>query len=75
MSDSPPDFARMQSLEETVLHLQRHVEQLDQVVRSQSKELLDLARESKRVRDKLREIDSALTEKPRSLEDEKPPHY
>lgn len=75
MAASNPDPHRLKALEETLLHLQRHIDQLDQVVQAQSKELMDLSRESKRIRDKLTEIDSTLVEKPRSLEEERPPHY
>ncbi len=71
----PSEFERLTEVEVQLSHLQRHVEQLDGVIRElgrladrQTRKILTLENQLKELRDKPREaaIDPL---------DEKPPHY
>ena len=57
------------------MHLQRHIEQLDQVVLDQSKRMDGLERTVRRLTDKLESLQQRLPDSEGSIEDEKPPHY
>jgi len=64
-------FVQMQ---ETMSHLQRDVEQMHNVMIAQQQELELLRREIKRLDGLLDGLDST-DDSPRTLEDDRPPHY
>jgi uncharacterized coiled-coil protein SlyX len=67
--------ARLIELEELVTHLQRTVQDLDGVVLAQQRQLDTLAQRLARLSGQLEANLSARGEPPRTLEDDKPPHY
>lgn len=73
---------RQQELEIQLTLLQRHLEQLDEVVRDQAARLDIAEAKQRQLVEKLRALESRQTESPgghrlhdRDLEDERPPHY
>ena len=65
---------RVTDLEELFTHLQRQVQDLDQVVLRQQKQVERLQAELRRLSLQLATLSEPPPE-PRSLEDERPPHY
>ncbi|MBI3462137.1 MAG: SlyX family protein [Planctomycetes bacterium] len=65
---------RVTDLEELFTHLQRQVQDLDQVVLRQQKQIEKLQAELRRLSIQLAALSEPPPE-PRSLEDERPPHY
>lgn len=79
MPDHQPDAAsslaaRLTDLENRYTLLQRTVEDLDQVILSQARQIESLERKLALVTSQLAAVADRDTE-PRSLEDDKPPHY
>ncbi len=67
---------RVEQLEMELAHHERHVEQLNEVVTSQSHELLRLTRIVDRLVRQYDELKKRVPEDDtRTLEDDKPPHY
>jgi SlyX protein len=65
---------RVTNLEELFTHLQRQLQDLDQVVLQQQKQIEKLQAELRRLSLQLALLREPPPE-PRSLEDERPPHY
>ena len=64
---------RLNEIESTLMHLQNDYESLNEVVLENSKQLTQLANLMQRI---VAKLDAPKDdEPPRSLEDEKPPHY
>jgi len=74
-AESTPQLSdRITALEELFTHLQRTVADLDQVIIEQQKTIDVLRLEIERQALTISQLSSALTE-PRTIEDDKPPHY
>lgn len=73
--DRPERFAaRLTDVEELLTHLQRQAQDLDQVVLQQQKQIEMLQAELRRLSTLLTALSEPPPE-PRSLEDDRPPHY
>jgi SlyX protein len=66
--------ARVVDLETLLMHLQRTLGELDQVVRAQQKQIEALERKIGLLTSDLNSLSSSLPDE-RKPEDEKPPHY
>lgn len=68
---------RIEKLEVTLAHQQRLIEQLNEVVTEQTKQMLRMGRTLDQLTKQVVELRKrpALTEPQPTLEDEKPPHY
>ncbi len=72
----PPSLeTRVQRLEEMQAHEQRLLEQLNEVVRDLNREIAAISQITDQHRSRLEWLSKNLPAEPRSLEDEKPPHY
>lgn len=74
MSESRSDDARLTDLENRYTLLQRTVEDLDGVLVSQARQMESLERKLALLTTQLGALADRETE-PRTLEDDKPPHY
>ncbi len=73
MTSNDRDSDRMTELEFSMMHLQKDFESLNEVVLQNGKRMDELKSLIQRLSDRL---DASLDPaEPRSLEDEKPPHY
>lgn len=66
---------RLQNMEELYMHLQRLVQELDQVIIGQSRQLATLEQQHRAAQVMLRTLSSASSSPTVDLIDEKPPHY
>lgn len=73
--ETPQLAQRLQSLEELYMHLQRTVQDLDQVIIEQGKRLAALEEQLRRAIDALGASASESASARLNLLDEKPPHY
>jgi SlyX protein len=66
---------RITDLEISLAHVQRLFDQLNEVVTSEAIRSDQMHRRIKELEQQLKSVKEKATEEPRSLEDEKPPHY
>jgi uncharacterized coiled-coil protein SlyX len=67
--------ARLVALEEQFTHQQRTIDALNQVILQQQKMIDRFEAELGRAEQKMESLMSARDETPRTLEDDRPPHY
>ncbi|MDZ4818255.1 MAG: SlyX family protein [Planctomycetota bacterium] len=67
--------ARLTKLETELMFVQRLLEDLNQVVIAQQQRIEQQENELKRLRGTVTGLGDAMSEPPRRLEDDKPPHY
>ena len=75
MADERDLAARITFLEVALTHQQRDYETLNLVVTEQANQIDRLRRSLQRLTDRLETLQTAAETAPRTLEDEKPPHY
>lgn len=75
MADARDLVARLTHLEVALAHQQRDYETLNLVVTEQANQLDRLRRSVQRLTERLEALQTAAEAAPRSLEDDKPPHY
>ena len=75
MVDSTVYNNRFEALETLTMHLQNDFEQLNEVILKQQAEIQELQSQLVRLEGRLDEQAATASESPRTLEDDKPPHY
>ena len=71
----PTADERLVLIEEKMVHLERYVSELDSVVRDLSEENRTLRGELGKLRKLIEQQATNAAEGPRTLEDDRPPHY
>jgi len=66
---------RLMALEEKLMYLEQQVLDLDQLVLDLNQENSAMKRELKRLNGRVQDIADSTPETPRTLEDDKPPHW
>lgn len=75
MADERDLVARVTHLEVALAHQQRDYETLNLVVTEQANQIDRLSRSLRRLTERIEALQAAAEAAPRTLEDEKPPHY
>ncbi len=66
---------RLNEVESQLMYLQKTVDDLGQVMIEQSLQLSTQAKEIARLKNEISGLGDSLSETPRRIEDDKPPHY
>lgn len=66
---------RLMALEEKLMYLEQQISDLDQLVLELNQENTAMKRELKRLNGRVQDLADGATETPRTLEDDKPPHW